>query len=108
MLCFLLLKAVLAPPIGQFLHFLIQERFFHTKSQSIADSEFEINRKILKPNLPPMKAVVFEVIFSLEARTFGSENKRAILENIALLFLRASRGKEFESDPFIGGKLGFK
>ena len=26
---------------------------------------------------------------------------------IASLFLRASRGKEFESDPFIGGELGF-
>jgi len=25
---------------------------------------------------------------------------------MALLFLRASRGKEFESDPFIGSKLG--
>jgi hypothetical protein len=61
-----------------------------------------------KPNLPPMKAVIFEVIFSLEARTLGSENKGAILGNIVPLFLRTSRGKEFESDPFIGGKLGFK
>jgi hypothetical protein len=55
-----------------------------------------------------MKAVIFEVIFSLEARTLGSENKGIIFSNIAPLFLRASRGKEFESDPFIGGKLGFK
>jgi Transposase DDE domain len=43
----------------------------------------------LKPNLPPMKAVIFEVIFSLEARTKGSENKGAIFQNIAPLFLRS-------------------
>ena len=55
-----------------------------------------------------MKAVRFEIIFSLEARTQGSENKKAIFSNMALLFLRASRGKEFESDPFIDSKLGFK
>jgi len=55
-----------------------------------------------------MKAVRFEIIFSLEACTLGFENKRAIFSNIALLFLRASRGKEFESGPFIGSKLGFK
>ena len=55
-----------------------------------------------------MKAVGFEIIFSLEARTLGSENKRAIFSNMTLLFLRTSRGKEFKSDPFIGGKLGFK
>jgi len=30
-----------------------------------------------------MKAVRFEIIFSLEARTLGPENKRAILENMA-------------------------
>ena len=55
-----------------------------------------------------MKAVGFEIIFSLEARTLGSENKGAIFSNMAPLFLRASRGKEFESDPFIGSKLGYK
>ena len=55
-----------------------------------------------------MKAIRFEIIFSLEARTPGSENKRVILENMILLFLRASRGKEFESYPFIGSKLGLK
>lgn len=54
-----------------------------------------------------MKAVIFEVIFSLEVRTNGSENKCAILSNMAHLFLRAPRGKEFESDPFIGAKLGY-
>jgi len=54
----------------------------------------------LKPNLLPMKAVRFEIIFSLEARTLGSENKRIILENMTLLFLQASSGKEFESGPF--------
>jgi len=55
-----------------------------------------------------MKAVGFEIIFFLEARTFGSENKGVIFSNMAPLFLRASRGKEFESDPFIGIKLGLK
>ena len=54
-----------------------------------------------------MKAVIFEIIFSLEARTSGSENEGVILENIVPSFLRASRGKEFESDPFIGRKSGF-
>ena len=63
---------------------------------------------LFKPNLLPMKAVRFEIIFSLEARTLGSENKRIIFSNMALLFLRAFRGKEFKSDPFIGSKLGFK
>jgi len=53
-----------------------------------------------------MKAVRFEIIFSLEARTLGFENK-TIFSNIALLFLRASRGKEFESGPSIDSKLGF-
>ena len=53
-------------------------------------------------------AVIFEVIFSLEARTSSSENEGAILKNITPSFLRASRGKEFESDPFIGSKSGFK
>jgi hypothetical protein len=53
-----------------------------------------------------MKAAIFEVIFSLGARTLGFENKGAIFSNIAPLFLRAPRGKEFESGPFIGGKLG--
>jgi hypothetical protein len=33
-----------------------------------------------KPDLLPMKAVIFEVIFSLEARTNGSENKGVILK----------------------------
>jgi hypothetical protein len=55
-----------------------------------------------------MKAAIFVVIFSLEARTLGSENKGAIFPNIAPLFLQASRGQEFESDPFIGDKLGLK
>lgn len=53
-----------------------------------------------------MKAVIFEVVFSLEARTSSSENKEVILENMASLFVRASRGKEFESDPFISSKSG--
>jgi len=53
-----------------------------------------------------MKAVGFEIIFSLEVRTLGSENKGVIFSNMTPLFLRASRGKEFESDPFIGSKLG--
>ena len=53
-----------------------------------------------------MKAVIFEVIFSLEARTFGSENEGVIFENIAPSFLRASRGKEFESDSVLGVKSG--
>jgi len=38
-----------------------------------------------------MKAIRFEIIFSLEARTFGSENKRARVGNMTLLFLRASK-----------------
>lgn len=42
-----------------------------------------------KPNLLPMKAVIFEFIFSLGAR----KKKRAILVNMAPLFLRAPRGK---------------
>jgi len=54
-----------------------------------------------------MKAVRFEIIFSLEARTLGSENKRAIFSNTTLLFLRTSSGKEFKSDPFIGSELGY-
>ena len=54
-----------------------------------------------------MKAVGFEIIFSLEVRTLGSENKGVIFSNMTPLFLRASRGKEFESDPFIGSKLSF-
>jgi hypothetical protein len=49
-----------------------------------------------KPNLLPMKAVLFEVIFSLGAR----KNNGAILLNIAPLFseprVRTLRGKEFE------------
>lgn len=60
----------------------------------------------LKPNLPPMKAVIFEIIFSLGARTSSSENKGALLENRVPLFLRTPKGKEFEYDPFIGSKLG--
>jgi hypothetical protein len=59
-----------------------------------------------KPDLRPMKAVIFEVIFSLEART-SFENEGVIFSNIAPSFLRASRGKEFESDPFIGRKSGY-
>jgi hypothetical protein len=58
--------------------------------------------------IPIKFLLAFEIIFSLGART-GSENKRAILVNIALLFLRTPRGKELEieSKIFIGiGSLG--
>ena len=56
-----------------------------------------------------MKAVRFEILFSLEARTFGSENKRAIFSNMALLFLQASREKRISNlTAFIGSKLGLK
>jgi len=53
-----------------------------------------------------MKAVRFEITFSLEARTIGSEDKRVILSNMTLLSLRTSRGKESESDLFMSNKFG--
>jgi len=63
----------------------------------------------LKPDLLPMNGSDSNS-FPLEARTPGSENKGVILENMTPLFsepgVRASRGKEFESDPFIGSKSG--
>ena len=49
--------------------------------------------------IPLIGRAEFEIIFSLGARTAGRENKRAILINIALLFLRTPRGKELESAP---------
>jgi hypothetical protein len=50
--------------------------------------------------IPIKFLLAFEIIFSLGART-GSENKRAILSHIALLFLRAPRGKELEIESKI-------
>jgi len=49
-----------------------------------------------------MKAIRFEIIFSLEACTSCSENKGALFSNMTSLFLRASS----EFDPFTGSRLG--
>jgi hypothetical protein len=62
--------------------------------------------KDLKPNLLPMNGP-YSNSFPLRVRTLGSENKGAILLNIALLFLRAPREKITSNrTAFIDSKIG--